>query len=323
MTLNRRRFTAAALGVLPAIVRPAFAQADKSWPGKPVRFVTPYPPGGSSDIITRFVADRVSKSLGQPVLVENKPGAGATLGTELAARAAPDGYNFFVGPTATVAIAPWLRKVGYSAESFVAVAKLASGFGMVAARKDAPFSTYREFVAAAKANPGKLTFGSNGVGSIVHLIALLLHKQAGVDVVHVPYKGAIECMNDLLGGRIDLMYDPVSAPRVKSGELKGLGAASSERNPVAPDVPTLKEQGFALEAFSWGGLVGPPGMPPAVVERLNAELKAALAEPAIRDKLMAAGCQAFYSTPAKMQEFLLADHAKWAKVVQERKIKAD
>lgn len=323
MTLNRRRFTAAALGVLPAIVRPAFAQADKSWPGKPVRFVTPYPPGGSSDIITRFVADRVSKSLGQPVLVENKPGAGATLGTELAARAAPDGYNFFVGPTATVAIAPWLRKVGYSAESFVAVAKLASGFGMVAARKDAPFSSYREFVAAAKANPGKLTFGSNGVGSIVHLIALLLHKQAGVDVVHVPYKGAIECMNDLLGGRIDLMYDPVSAPRVKSGELKGLGAASSERNPVAPDVPTLKEQGFDVDVPSWFGLFAPKDTPAPIVAAMAEHVRKVLAEPGVREQLGVSSMYPDFEPPAAFGRRVLADAAFFRDLIQKEGIRAE
>ena len=211
MTPLPRRLTLTLIGGGLLFSQIAMAQSG-AWPAKPVKFVTPYPPGGSSDIITRFVADRVSRTLGQPVIVENKPGAGATLGTEYASRAAPDGYSFFVGPTATVAVAPFLKKVGYTPESFEPVAKLSGSYGLITARKDAPFNNYKEFVAAAKANPGKYTFGTNGVGSIVHLSGVLLHKENGIDVLHVPYKGAMESMTDLMGGRLDLMYDPATAP---------------------------------------------------------------------------------------------------------------
>jgi tripartite-type tricarboxylate transporter receptor subunit TctC len=318
----RRPFTTLVLTLLPAFT-PALAQADKDWPTKPIRFITPYPPGGSSDIITRFVADRVAKSLGQPVIVENKPGAGATLGTEYASRAAPDGYTFFVGPTATVAVAPWIKKVGYTTDSFIPVAKLASSYGLVTARKDAPFNNYKEFVAAARTQPGKFTFGSNGVGSIVHLTGVLLHKQAGVTAVHVPYKGAAESMNDLMGGRIDLMYDPVTAPRVKSGDLKGLATVSDERNPQLPDVPTLKEQGFEVRAASWFGLFAPLGTPAPMVASLADHVQKVLAAPGVREQLLVSALYPDFEGPSPFARRVRADSAALRELIQKEGIKGD
>lgn len=265
----------------------AHAQASK-WPERPLKFITPYPPGGLSDQSTRYVADRVAKLIGQPVIVENKPGAGATLGTEYAARAAPDGYNFFVGPTATVCVSPWMRKVNFTIDDFVPVAKLTSSYGLISTRKDAPFNDYREFVAAAKAAPGKYTFATNGVGSIVHLTAILLHKKAGIELVHIPYKGSMESMTDLIGGRIDLMYDPVTAPRVRDGILKGLAVTNAVRYPMLPDLTTLKEQGFDLDSRSWFGLFAPKGTSADIVAKLSGEVKKVMAGPTVRADMLIA-----------------------------------
>ena len=323
MKLPRRTLAIAAFGTLAAAALPAFAQADAAWPNKPVRFITPYPPGGSSDIITRFVADRVSRILGQPVIVENKPGAGATLGTEYASRATPDGYTFLVAPTATVAVAPWLKKVGYGPDSFIPIAKLSSSYGLITARKDAPYNNYKEFVASAKAHPGKYSFGSNGVGSIVHLTGVLLHKEQGLDVLHVPYKGATETMNDLIGGRIDLMYDPATAPRVKAGDLKGLATTGSQRNPMLPDIPTLKEQGFNTSAPSWFGMFAPKGTPQAIVNKMADATQKAMQGQDVRDQLLISAMYPDYEGPAAFAQRVQRDAASLRELIQKEGIKAD
>ncbi|MET0209175.1 MAG: tripartite tricarboxylate transporter substrate binding protein [Burkholderiaceae bacterium] len=299
------------------------AAMPANWPDKPIHFITPYPPGGLSDQITRFVADRMSKSLGVPVIVDNKPGAGATLGTEFAARSAPDGYNFFVAPTATVAISPWLKKVNFTVDDFEPVAKLTSSYGLVTARKDAPFNTYKEFVAAAKASPGKYTFASNGVGSIVHLTAVLLHLQTGVNVVHVPYKGSVESMTDLMGGRIDLMYDPVTLPRVKNGELKGLATTNPERNPEIPDVPTLKEQGLDIDGRSWFGMFAPRNTSPQVIARMTQEARKAMEAPGVRQQLLLSAMYPDYEDPTVFGKRVRADNAYFKEVIQKEGIKSD
>lgn len=320
--LNRRTFslaTAASLGLASAGAR---AQAS-AWPEKPLRFITPYPPGGLSDQITRYIADRVAKAIGKPVIVDNKPGAGATVGTEYAARSAPDGYNFFVAPTATVCIAPWMRKVNFSLDDFAPVAKLTSSFGLVTTRKDAPFNNYREFVAAAKAAPGKYTFATNGVGSIVHLQAVLLHKQTGIEVVHVPYKGSVESMTDLIGGRIDLMYDPVTAPRVKDGTLKALVITNPQRYPLLPDVTTLKEQGFEMDTRSWFGVFAPKGTPAEIVTRLSNEIEKIMAAPGVREELLISSMYPDYQNPAAFARRVRSDSDYFREVIQKEGIKEE
>ena len=321
MRLTRRHLALAALSTLSLLAGPAPAQP--AWPDKPIRFITPYPPGGSSDVITRFVAERVSKALGQPVVVENKPGAGATLGTDLASRAAPDGYTFLVAPTAAVGVAPWLMKTGYTVDSFVGVAKLSSSYGLVTARKDAPYTNYKDFVAAAKGAPGKFTFASNGVGSIVHLTGVMLHKQSGLDVVHVPYKGAVESITDLLAGRIDVMYDPATAPRVKQGQLKGLATVSSERNPMLPDIPTLKELGFDFDAPSWFGLFAPKGTPAAIVTKMADAVQRTLEGPAVREQLLNMAMYPDFEGPAAFGRRVQADALAMRDLIRRENIKAE
>ncbi len=323
MSLQRRHLLYSLVTLALAAAGPSMAQPAKAWPDKPVRFVTPYPPGGSSDIITRLVAQGISQGLGQSIIVENKPGAGATVGTEYVANVAPDGYTFLVAPMATVTIAPSLKTVRYNAESFIPIAKLSSSYGLVSARKDAPFNNYKEFVAAAKAHPGKFTFGSNGVGSVVHLTGVLLHKQAGIEVVHVPYKGAVEATNDLLGGRIDVMYDPVPAPYVKAGQLKGLATVSPIRNPLLPDQPTLKELGFNVNAPSWFGIFAPRGTPEAIVSRMADEARKVMESESVKGPLQAASMYPDFEPPQVFAKRVHDDATYFGDIIRKEGIKAD
>ncbi|WP_295529605.1 tripartite tricarboxylate transporter substrate binding protein [uncultured Pseudacidovorax sp.] len=327
MTLPRRRFctgtaAAAAALALPLPARIARAQSA-GWPDKPIHFITPYPPGGLSDQITRFIAERTGRELGQAVVVDNKPGAGATLGTEWAARAAPDGYSFLVAPTAAVAVAPWLRKVRFTADDFVPVAKLTSSYGLVTARRDAPWSSYRDFVEAARQAPGKYTFASNGVGSIVHLTGVLLHKQAGIEVVHVPYKGSMESMTDLIGGRVDVMYDPVTLPRVKDGSLRGLVSTTSTRNPELPELSTLKEQGFDIDTRSWFGLFAPKGTPAEIVGRTAEAARRAMAAPGARQQLQLSAMYPDFEEPARFHQRVREDSAFFQALIRKENIQAE
>jgi tripartite-type tricarboxylate transporter receptor subunit TctC len=324
MTFDRRSFCAASATLLAAPLIPGIARAQAApWPSKPVHLITPYPPGGLSDQITRFVADAISRELGRPVIVDNKPGAGAVLGTEFAARSAPDGYSFLVGPTATVAVAPWLRPVKFTIDDFAPVAKLTSSYGLVTARKDVPWTNYREFVEAAKAAPGKYTFASNGVGTIVHLTGVLLHKQAGIEVVHVPYKGSVESMTDLLGGRVDVMYDPVTLPRVKDGSLRGLVSTTAVRNPELPGLPTLRELGFDIDTRSWFGLFAPKGTPTELVARMSEVAQKVMAAPGARQQLLLAAMYPDYEDHETFKRNVQRDSTFFRDIIQKEGIKAD
>ncbi|MEO7937917.1 MAG: tripartite tricarboxylate transporter substrate binding protein [Burkholderiaceae bacterium] len=321
MMHRRSIFIAGGAGLALAAVG---AQAQSgTWPDRPLKFITPYPPGGLSDQITRYVGDRVSRAVGQPVIVENKPGAGAALGTEYAAHAAPDGYNFFVAPTATVCVAPWIRKVNFSIDDFAPVAKLTSSYGLITTRKNAPFNTYREFVAAAKAAPGKYTFATNGVGSIVHLTAVLLHKKAGIELVHVPYKGSMESMTDLIGGRIDLMYDPVTAPRVRDGILKALAVTNDDRYPLLPEVTTLKEQGYDLDTRSWFGVFAPKATPANIVARMSSEIKKIMAGPTVRADMLVSSMYPDYEDAEGFGRRARSDSDFFRDIIQKEGIKGD
>jgi len=321
MLQNRRQFctAAGAAAVLPWV---GTARAQQ-WPDRPLQFLTPYPPGGLSDQITRFLADSVAKELGQTVIVTNRPGAGATLGTEQAARSAPDGYHFFVTPMATITIAPWLRKVNYTVDDFVPVAKLASSYGLISTRRDAPWDNYRDFTEAAKAAPGKYSFASNGVGSVVHLTAVLLHQQAGIDVTHIPYKGSTESMNDLIGGRIDVMYDPVTLPRIKDGRLKALATTIGRRNPELPDVPTLRELGFDIATDSWFGVFAPKGTPADIVTRMSVAARKAMRTPNAQQTLLMASMYPDFEAPDVFWQRVQRNNSAFRNLIRTANVQMD
>ncbi|MGO4391996.1 Bug family tripartite tricarboxylate transporter substrate binding protein [Variovorax sp. M-6] len=273
--------------------------APAGWPNKPIRVIVPYPAGGNSDAIGRFIADKLGAALGQSMVVDNRGGAGATIGADLAARAPGDGYTFMVAPTAVFAITPHLRKVPYSPfADFVPIAQLTGSYSIATARKDAPFNDVKELVAAARKAPGKYTFGSAGPATATHLAGEMVNYKAGISMLHVPYKGSAEALSDLMGGRIDMIYDPVSLTQVKAGKVKAIAVLSKTRHPELPDVPTIREQGYDLDTRSWFGLFAPKGTPKAVVDRTAAEVEKILATEEARQLLLRMSQYPEYVGPA-------------------------
>ena len=299
------------------------AQAQ-AWPTKPIRLIVPYPPGGNSDLIGRMIADKISGPLGQQVVVENRAGAGATIGAQVAARAPADGYTLLLAPTAVMAITHHLRKVPYDPEQdFAPIASVSSSYGIVAARKDLPASNMAELVALARKDPGKLTFGSAGTATATHLSGEIVHNKAGIKVLHVPYKGSAESLNDLVGGRIDLIYDPVALVQIKAGNLKALGVTSAVRHPELPAVPTLKEQGLEVPGGSWFGLFAPRGTPPEVINRVAAEVDKAMAAPGVREQLVKFSQFPEFRGPAAFAAEIRADSAFYKDLIQRLGIKVE
>lgn len=284
-TGRRTLLTLAALA--PLLAAPALQAQAAAWPSKPMRIIVPYSAGGNSDAIGRFIADKLGTALGQPIIVENKAGAGASIGTEAAARAPGDGYTFLLAPTAVFAITPHLRRVAYNPVSdFIPVAQLTSSYTIATARKDAPFNNIAELVKVASKAPGKYTFGSAGLATATHLAGEMVSYKTGIQMLHVPYKGSAEALSDLLGGRIDMIFDPVSLTQVKAGKIKAIAVLSKTRHPELPDVPTITEQGYELDTRSWFGLFAPKGTPKAIVERTAAEVEKIMKLPETRQMLI-------------------------------------
>jgi tripartite-type tricarboxylate transporter receptor subunit TctC len=314
---------AASAAVTLGTATAAFAQGG-AWPSRPIKLIVPYPAGGNADAIGRWAAEKLSTGLGQQVVVENRAGAGATIGAQAAARSPADGYTLLLAPTAVVAITHHLRKVPYDPDAdFAPIASLSSSYGIVAARKDLPASSIPELIALAKKEPGKLTFGSAGTATATHLSGEIVHHKAGIKVLHVPYKGSAEALTDLLGGRIDLIYDPVALSQVKAGNLKALATTSAVRHPELPDVPTLKEQGLDVPGGSWFGVFAPKGTPPEVVTRLATELERALASPGARETLLKFSQFPDFKGPAAFATRIREDSATYRDLIQQAGIKVD
>ena len=299
----------------------ALAQA---WPAKPIRLIIPYPPGGSSDVVGRMIADKISGPLGQQVVVENRAGAGAAIGSQAAARSPADGYTLLLAPTAVMAITHHLRKVPYDPEQdFAPIASVSSSYGIVAARKDLPASNMAELVALARKDPGKLTFGSAGTATATHLSGEIVHSKAGIKLLHIPYKGSSESLNDLVGGRIDLIYDSVALVQVKAGNLKALGVTSATRHPELPAVPTLKEQGLEAPGGSWFGLFAPRGTAPEIVNRVAAEVEKAMASPGVREQLVKFSLYPDFRDPSAFAAAIRTDSAFFKDLIQRLGIKVE
>ena len=317
---SRRRLLVAA-GTALCLIAPAFAQTQgPAYPTKPVKLVVPYPPGGPTDIVARLVAQKLSEQMGQPFIIDNRPGAGANTGAELVARSAPDGYTLVVATTAHAINPSLFKNLGYSlSKDFVPVSLLTSGPLVIVANPALPVKNITELIALAKSKPGELNFATSGNGQSTHLSAELFASMAGVKMNHIPYKGSAPALTDTMGGQTHLMFDTMlsAMPHVKGGKLKALAVTSASRSPVAPDVPTVAESGLpGYEAIAWNGLLAPAGTPPEVVARLNAELKKALASPDVKDKFEAQGFAASWTTPTDFGRFLTVEVDKWAKVVK-------
>jgi tripartite-type tricarboxylate transporter receptor subunit TctC len=317
-TLDRRSVMAAALAML-AMPKLALAQ---DWPAKPLKLVVPQPPGGGFDFVGRLLGERLSRALGQPVIVDNRSGSGTVVGTDFVAKAPADGYTLLVGSVSNLALNMGLYKnLPYdSLRDFEPLGLAVAYSYTLMARKDLPQGTLKDVVAFAKANPKKLNYASAGNGSGQHVIAAALWQQAGVELTHVPYRGAQAAYQDLLGGRVDLFFDlsPTARPQVVAGNAKALAVSGTSRLPTQPDVPTIGETGVAkLELESWFGLFAPVKTPPAVLERLRAELAKVIAMPEVMDSFVKAGGKPLALSQADTHALVRKDVERWSRTVRE------
>jgi tripartite-type tricarboxylate transporter receptor subunit TctC len=307
-----------------ALAAPALAQ---SYPAKPVRIVVPYPPGGPNDIVARTVGQKLSEQLGQPVIVDNKPGASGNIGAESVAKSPADGYTLLLLTTGHTINPSLYPKLGYDlAKDLAPVTQLTAGPMVVIVNPSLPAKNIKELISLAKAKPGALNFGSAGNGSSTHLAPELFSSMAGIKMNHIPYKGSAPALTDLMAGQIQVAFDfMISAmPHVKSGKIKALAVTSTTRSPAAPDLPTVAESGVpGFEVIGWNGLVVPARTPKEIVAKLNAELKKALDQPDTKERFAAQGFSATWTTPEKFGAYIESEHAKWAKVVKDSGAKID
>jgi len=302
--------------------------AAQPYPAKPIRLIVPFPPGGAVDFYARVVQPPLSELLGQQVIIENKAGASGMVGAELVAKAAPDGYTLLLGNIASLAINVGIYpKMPYDPlKDFTPIIRTVDVNYVLVVHPSLPAKSVAELVAYAKANPGKLSYGSAGSGSLPHLGTELFKAQTGTDMLHVPYKGGGPMVTDLLGGNVQLVIADQAnlMPHVQGGKLRALAVATTKRSPNAPDLPTIAESGLpGFDATAWQGLVGPPGLPADVVKRLNDAFNQVQAMPAVREKLLGGGLEPVGGTPDQFAKFIASEIAKWTKIAKDVGAKAE
>ncbi len=318
-----KSFALRSLMLATLISAPAWAQP---YPSKPLRLIVPFSPGGGTDFIARLVGQRLSEALGQAVVVENRPGAGSAIGTEIALRSAPDGYTLLeISPSYT--INPSLQPVKFDPlNDYTPVVLIGKGPFVVVAHPSLPARNPRQLIALAKAKPGDIIYGSSGQGTIVHLSTELFLYMAGVKMSHVPYKGGGPALIDVMAGHVQLVFSPpqTGLPHVKAGRVRAIGMTSAKRIPTEPDIPALAEAVPGYEATNWHAMIGPKGMPPAVVERLNGEVRKILSQSDVEKTLHASGVfPDGGGTPEQLRELIRKDFEQWRKVIAQAGVKAE
>ena len=324
------RFTlAGALALFAgALIAPACAQAQ-AWPAKqPIRFVVPYPPGGASDVTARVLGAKLGQALGQSVVIDNRPGANGILALENVAKAPPDGYTILMANLGPNAINPGVySKLPYDpVKDFTPITLTTINPLVVLVSPTLPIQNVSELVAYAKAHPRKVTFASAGNGAVNHLAGEMINAMAGIRMVHVPYKGDAPGVPDVISGNVSVMFPTIigGMPHIKSGKLRAIAVTSIKRSPSLPDVPTLDEAGLhGFDAVSWGGIMGPAGMPPEIVTRLNAEFNRYLKEPDVIERLNSLGAEIVGSTPEQFGTYLKGEIGKWGRVAQANQVRLD
>ncbi len=321
--VSRTRAAALALmaGVACCLLAAAGPAAAQNWPIKPVKLVVPFPPGGPLDTIGRAIAQKLTEAWGQSVIVENKPGAGGNIGADFVAKSAPDGYTVVMGALSTHAVNPSLyAKMPYDAQKdFAPITLVAITPNVLVVNPSLPVHSVKELIAYAKAHPGKLSFGSGSIGSAGHLAGELFKVDTGVDMVHVPYKGAAPAMQALLAGDTQLMFDNLasSMAQIKAGKLRALAVTTAQRSSFAPDLPTMAEAGVpGFDISTWFGLLAPAGTPPFIIEKWNLRVREILSMPDMRARLAAQGAEASPDTPEEFAKFIATEIAKYARVVK-------
>ena len=307
---------------------PRAAAQPSAYPNRPIRFIVPLPAGGGADIVARIISERLTKSLGQQVLVDNRPGGGTVIGADLAAKAPPDGYTLLLGTATTHAInASLVRKLPYDPiKDFSPITLVAVLPQIIVSHPSLPVASLKEFIALARKRPGEIFFASTGNGSANHLGGEMLNAVAGLKNVHVPYKGAAPALTDLLAGQVQFMFTtiPPALPHVRSGRLRALAVANAKRSSLLPDLPTTAENGApGVEASSWNGVLAPAGTPRDIIARLHAEIGAVMKLPGVSDRLASAGVEPMLTTPEEFAAYIDSETARYAKVVRSSGARVD
>jgi tripartite-type tricarboxylate transporter receptor subunit TctC len=324
---RRSLLLAGAAAALPAL--PGLALAADAWPSRTIRLIVPFPPGGPTDIIGRWVGKLISDATKQTVVVENKPGAGGNLGTDAVAKSAPDGYTLGIGAISSLAISPGLYdKLPYNVGKDLApITRVAIAKGAIVAHPSAPFSDLKGLVAYAKANPGKLGYASSGIGTSNHLAGELLASLAGIDLQHIPYKGTAQAAQDLLAGNILLSFESsltTAAPYVNNGKLKGIAVTAGTRSKLLPNLPTVAEQGYpGYDVPSWFGLIAPAGTPREVVNQLNRIVVEGLKSAETSERFGQIGAEAVPDTPEQFDAYIRQETQRWAKLIKAANVKPE
>jgi len=324
MYTSNRRASLLALAALAAVsmIPPAFGQAG--YPNKTIKIIAPVQPGGGVDLVARQVADRLGRALGQSIIVDNQSGGGGVVGSMATAKAAPDGYTLMVGYVGTHGTNPAVRKLPYDAvKDFTPIAMVGGTPNILVVPPTVPVSTLKEFIAYVKANPGKLSYGSSGPGTLTHLAMEQLKVTADLDVIHVPYRGIGPAITDILGGQTQALFPGLAAalPHIKAGKMKPLAVTGTKRHPLLPDVPTFEELGYkGFDGVQWYGIVGPANLPAPIVTKLNDEINKLLANPELRERLSSEALEPMPMTPDQFGRYIRDDIAKWSKLAKARGI---
>jgi tripartite-type tricarboxylate transporter receptor subunit TctC len=321
-----QRLVSLFLGLAFALV--ASHSVGQTWPAKPIKWIVPFAPGGTTDILARTIGEKLATALGQPVIIENKPGAGGGLGADFVAKAAPDGYTILGGTISTNAInASLYKNLPYDpVKDFIPITLIARVPNMLVVNNDVPAKSVAELIVLMKANPGKYTFASSGNGTSQHLSGELFKSVAGVDMQHIPYKGSPPALQDVMGGSVTMTFDNITTawPLAKGGKLRALGVTTAKRSPAAPDVPTLAEAGLSgYEIGSWQGVFAPAGTPPPIVARLNAEIVKIINMPDVKEKLLVLGAEPVGNSSEEFTTFVKAEVVKWGDVVKKSGARVD
>ena len=310
-----------------ALLAAALPSLAQTWPNKTVKIIVPFPAGGPTDVLTRFLADKLGGQLGQPVIVENKPGAGGSIGADVVAKSPADGYTLVMATASTHSIGPYLGKLPYDpVKDFTPIVWVGNATNIMVVSNHVPATTVKELIELARKDPGKLNYATSGMGTISHLTSELFASMAGIKLTHVPYKGTQQSIPDLMSGQVAILFDNImtAQPNIKAGKVKAMAISSPARSPLVPELPTIAESGLpGFQSLTWFGLLGPANTPKAVVDRVNAEMNKALLLPDIQARFAQMGFEPAGGSAADFAQAIQRDSQKWSKVIKDAGVKAE